>query len=378
MLQGLRGALALLLAGMVGCGGGPRELPLGKAALERALGQLRPDSAHSLRIRACLKWRLGQRRPARREALIGLLVDPSSAAGCRQAGAMELALGKPGAALALLERAHAQDVKDPAVRQALASLLLTRAEHRVTPRVGLLQLDQAGLELRRAVRIHPAFGPRACRIKAQLEWAKQQTSRPGGWSSLRRLGGDPFRDNVNCPGPPRGLGASLPALSPREYKCKLPRPTSFLPRLRRRYLLLGCAGAQLGLRLERWGCLDQALEVWEALATEAPGDPRWPLQAARVHLARGEAARAEPLLTSHVFLAPGRSQAMLAAARIQLLAGNKAHAARRATRAVELAADPVQALAGIKLMGEAGYAEEARLTLIRVAARFPGALTVPR
>ena len=370
--------LALVLAGLAGCGGGLDSVPTGEEALEQALRQLRPHSAASLRVRACLKWRLGRHKSARREALIGLLVDPKSAAGCRQAAAMELALGQPGAALSLLERAHAEENKEPTTRAALAALLLTRAQQRMDPRMGLLQLGQAELDLRRAVKIFPKAGPRACQIKDGLARLQARSGHPGGLAHLRGLGGDPFRTNVGCPGPPRGMGADLPALAP-GGKCGLSRPTSYLPRLRRRYLLVGCAGAQLGLRLERWGCLDQALEVWQALMTESPADARWPLQAARVFLARGEAPRAEPLLTDHVFLSLQRDQAMLDTAKIQLKAGNKAQAARRATRALDLALTREQAKAAINLIFEAGYEAEASQAYLRVEAKsWPTGKTTPR
>ena len=369
-------ALALVLVVAVAGCGGPARPPGTVEALQAALKQTRPDSAANLRSRACLKWSLGRVESARREALLALLVDPKSAPGCRQAGALELALGQPGAALTLLERAHAAKPGDPAARAALAALLLARAEQRMDPVVGLLQLGAAGQDLRLAVSLDPALRPRACGARARLDDLRRQVQAWGGWERLRALGGEPFRDNVACPGPPRGLGPDLGPMA-KKPSCGLADPGSYLPRLRRRYLLLGCAGAQLGLRLERWGCLDPALEVWQALAVEAPADPRWPLQAARVHLARGEPERAEPLLTSHVFLSPDRTAAMLATARVQLQAGFKARAARRAARAADLALTRQAAEAAIGLLREAGYRKEAEQAHARLAARRWRELATP-
>ncbi len=360
-------ALTLLLAGLLGCGG-PVEPPTTAAGLEQALAALRPDSPANLRGRACLKWRLGRTESARREAVLALLVDPGSASGCRQAGALELALGQPGAALSMLERAHKKGRKDKVVRAALAALLLTRAEQRMDPVAGLLQLGQAEADLRRAVTLDPELRARACALRARLERLKRTALDPDGWARLRAQGGEPFRGNVACPGPPRGLGADLGPLI-KKPRCGLDNPRSYLPRLKRRYLLMGCAGAQLGLRLERWGCLEPALEVWQALADEAPADPRWPLQAARAHLARGEPERAEPLLTSHVFLSRDRAAAMLATARVQLQAGQKTRAARRAARAAELALTLEGGRAAVALMEQAGHIKEAALVRARLSSK---------
>ncbi len=351
-------AVAVAVAGAAACAPAPARLPTDTAGLKRLVEEERAADPAALLRRSCALWRLGQRERAAREARLSLVMAPRWAAAHLRVALMEQALGNAGAATVLAERAQRLDPDMPGARAALARLLLQRADQRTDPVIGLLQIQAAEADLGRAAALAPALNGEACRLGARIKRLKDQLADPVARGRLIARGGDPFRGTVACPGPPRGLGLDLGPLKAAP-RCTLARPGRFLDRVRRRYALVGCAGAQLAVRLERWGCLDAAAAVWSALADEAPADPRWPLQQARILLARGSLDRAAPLLTSHVYLAADRQAAMLTAAEVQLQAGDRAGAGRRATMALDLARTPAAAAAAVALLRRAGFEQEA-------------------
>jgi len=336
-------ALALLAALACGClAEGERLLRAGKTA--EVLRRVRPVSAAACRLRAAALR--AERRPqaARDELRLALLHDERSADTHRVLGYVEAELGAAGAAVEHLGRSLELKARQPAVRTALAGLLLQRARLRVDPAVGLLERDEARRDLERAAALDPQLARRA----APLLEAATHTSQPAGAAPSA------------CPGPPPGLsGRGIPGAG----RCTLRGAAKLALENARRHLLVGCAGPGLALRLEDAGCREEALSIWAALEAEAPGDPRWPLQAGRVLLGLGRDAEARLRFTDHLFLASDRGAALLGVARLLLSGGRRREAAGHAADSLPFATSLGQQLEALSLLvacGEKGGVREAR------------------
>lgn len=343
-------AVAPLLLCVVagGCQHGRGRTLLAEGKLAEVLESVRPvdAAAHVLRARALR--RMGKLREARTELLLGRTRDARSADLHKWLGFVELELGSEGAALAALERALTLSPHQTCLKRAIGRLLLRRARYRSDPGLGLLQLEEAHREIARAKGLDPCLGARADRLQESLR------SHFGSGRYQRR-------GRARCPGLPEALevGRELP-LPKAPTRCKLRRPAQLLERARSRYLLLGCEGVQVARRLERYGCLEHAYRLWYELAQEAPTDPRWPLQAARVLLAQGKVQQANHHLLSHVFLAKERAAAQIAVARMLIRAGLKSRAARAAIEAISFVKRLDQQLELIRIIKLAGYLDQAR------------------
>jgi tetratricopeptide (TPR) repeat protein len=302
-----------------------------KAALEAP----RPASGAAFVVRAEALRRLGRLDRARTNLLLALSLDERSVDAHGLLGLVEAQLGNRGAALSSLERAIQLDPGRVCLRRELSRLLLWRAYYRVH----LGQRDEAEEDLSRVAELNPCLAPRAEAMLAQSQ------------------GGEAARGGAaGCPGVPR-LAPTRPV---HRGPCELKSPRRHVRALERRELILACRGAQLALRLEAKGCLAVARSVWEALAREGPSDARWPLQVARVLILEGQAARAEPHLTNHVFLSEDRSDALLRAARMLETVGRRRSAARRAVDALPHASRLEQQLEALRILRRTGSAEQLR------------------
>jgi tetratricopeptide (TPR) repeat protein len=352
--------LLLLSAAAAGCQHGRGRTLLAEGKLAEVLETVRPVDAvgHVLRARALR--RMGRLREARTELLLGRSRDTRSAELHKWLGFVELELGNEGAALAALERALALGPRQTCVRRAVARLLLRRAHYRSDPGLGLLQQAEARREISRAARLDPCLEARAARLREALR------GRPPPDRHQRR-------GRARCPGVPLALeeGRDLPP--PRgPARCRLQRPTQLRERARSRYLLLGCEGVQVARRLERYGCLGDAYRIWLELAREAPTDPRWPLQAARVLLVQGKVQQAKHHLLSHVFLTKEKATAQIAVARLLLRVGLKSRAARAAIDAISFVERLDQQLELIRIIKLAGFSNQARkVAQITIEATWP-------
>jgi len=307
---------------------------LEQGRLDEVLRTVRPVDAEAHVLRARALRRKGRLRAARTELLLGRARDERSANVHLTLGFIELALGEEGAAVRSLRRALELRPGQRCLRRAVAALLLRRAAYRGAPGPGLLEHDEARRDRAEAVALDP------CQRRVDLP-------------SLA-----PPR--AVCPGPPRGLDHRRPLAAPRRRGCGIARPGALVERLQRRALLLGCSGAQLALRLEAAGCVGAALVVWEGLVQEAPGDPRWSIEAARADLALGRPARAEQLMQRHVYKSKDRAAALLNVAMVWLHAGQARKAGRSAVDAVPFARTLNQHVEAIRVLRAAGQREQAR------------------
>lgn len=316
--------LAIVILALAGCRGTAwhgREL-LRQGHPARVLTEVRAAGSDAFIVRGAALRQLGRAREARTSLLIGLSLDPRSATGHHELAVVEAALGSWGGALAALETAEALAPGRACVRRDLALLLLWRAAFRR----GVGQRRDALVDRERALDLAPCLA-----------------DAPVG--------------RVPC-----GAGAS-PALErplpPR--RCSLRRPSRFLAALARRELLLACRGPTLALRLESAGCPAHARAVWEALAREAPADPRWPLEVARMLLVGGRSddrRRAELYLTNHVYLSGDRAAASIRVARTLEQTGFHRAATRRAVQALALAEGLDQAVAALRAVARTGTASQ--------------------
>jgi tetratricopeptide (TPR) repeat protein len=338
--------IALLLA-LQGCAphrAARRQLEQGR--LDDVLRAVRPVDAEAHVLRAQALRRKGRLRAARTELLLGRARDERSANVHLLLGFVELELRQEGAALRSLRRALALRPDQRCLRRAAGLLLLRRAAYREA--VGPRPLSQGASKRDR---------DEALALDPCLERA-----------ALARL----TPSHAVCPGAPGGLDhrRSLPA--PRGRGCSVTRPAEQVRRLQRRELLLGCRGPRLALRLEAAGCVGAALSVWQRLASEAPGDPRWSIEAARAELALGRSARAEQLMQRYVHGAQDRAAALLDVAAVWLHAGSSRKAGRAAVDAIPFAQELEQHLTAIKVLRAAGQEDQARqLCKITLAASWP-------
>ena len=307
---------------------------------ERVLREVRPVGAAAFIVRGAALRRLSRLRQARTELMIGLSLDPYSAAGHREVALVEAELGNWGAARRGLASSLELEPNQPCVRRDLALLLLWRAWLRLLP-VGFTQRADAEEDIQRVNELAPCLSGHAAAVLDLGRSARFPSPGPDGV----------------CPGVPDDLRPDRPPPGPH---CVRRRPGRQLRRLKRTELLLGCRGPRLALNLERAGCVAAAEQVWRALAREAPSEPLWPLQIARMLLARGEPDRAEPLLTSHVFLSRDRAVALLRVARTQAALGRPRSATRRAVEALTFADGLERQLEALRLIANWGTREQAR------------------
>ncbi len=313
--------VTLCLLGGAGCGGGhPGAALLSKGRYQQVLRTVRSVDQRSAWIRACARWRRGDARETRKELLLGLAMDRRSATGHRLVGSVEAHLGFRGAALRHLQRSLELDPRQPAVRRAVARLLLRRALQRVGPGMGPHQKKEAAADVEQAMGVSPALQPKACAISAYIA-----RSRPDSVAG----------QGATCPGPPpAALARATTAAISRPARCRVKQPTRLLDKIHREHLLVSCGGAQAALHLEQQGCLQEAGAIWSAMSAEAPADPRWYLMTARNLLARGEPARARQQLIHHLYLTRDRAGALLVQAELLLKMGYGKLAARRAVEAM--------------------------------------------
>lgn len=320
----------------VGCGArAPGAALLTQGRYQEVLRTVRPVDQQAAWIRACAWWRLGKKADTRKELLVGLSRDRRSATGHRLLGSVEAHMGFRGAALRHLQRSLELEPDQPAVRRAVAWLLLRRALQRVGQGMGPHQKTEAQGDVRGAISLLPPVKPRACAISSYIS-----RHRPKGAT----------RSSSSCPGPPPEL-ARREATPPRQKRCRISSPTRTLEKIRREHLLVSCRGAQEALRLEQHGCLPPAGEIWTALIEEAPADPRWYLMAARNLLVRGKPARARQQLIHHLYLSGDRGAALLDQARVLLGAGYGRRAARRAVEAMAFIKDGPRLAEARELLG---------------------------
>jgi len=330
--------LCLACLTLLGCSGGTMQ-----RAPQEVLRTVRPVTAGDLVARAAALRQLRHLDQARTELLIAVSQDSGSAAGYRLLGLVEAKLGHRGAAVAALERSLALEGEHLCTRRELARLLLWRAWYRV---LVLKQGRDARSDLARVRRLDPCLKDAAGRVLALLE--------------------QPSRPLLACPGIPAGLRPDRPrARGP----CRIERPNRLVESLLQRELLAACSGARLALRLEAAGCSQQALDLWQALAAEAPSDPRWPLELGRLYMLRGEVTRAEQRFETHVYLSRDRAGALLAVARMLEALGQRAAAARYAVEALALATGLDRQLQALRILARNGTAEQveqaARVVLAR-------------
>jgi len=331
--------LALVL--LAGCQGtawhGRRLLRQGQPA--RVLTEVRAAGSDAFVVRGAALRQLGRAREARTSLLIGLSLDPRSAAGHHELAVVEAALGNWGAALAELEKVDELAPGRACVRRDLALLLLWRAAFRR----GVGQTRDARADRKRALELAPCLA--------------------GAPVGRRPCASSSAPPSVERPLPPR--------------RCSLRRPSRLLEALARRDLLLACRGPALALRLESAGCPAHARAVWEALAREAPADPRWPLEVARMLLVggrTGDRRRAELYLTNHVFLSDDRTAALIGVARTLEQTGFRRAATRRAVQALALAGSLDQAVAALRAVARTGTAsqvQEAARVVLEASWRSP-------
>jgi tetratricopeptide (TPR) repeat protein len=315
---------------------GRRLLAQGRAA--EVLRVVRPVEPKGYIIRAEALRRLGRLADARREAKIGVAIGQGSSDGFRVLGQIEAASGNLGAALKALERSLELDPEQRCVRRDVARLLIWRAWFRTDPCAGLMQLDDARRELGRARNLEPCFAPQI----VHLERSMGRGSCPAG-----------DRPPTRCEGISDGLRPNRPL--PRG-RCVLPDASGLVRRLKQKGVLLGCAGPRAALALERAGCTAAAKAIWEELGREAPADPRWVLQQARIHLTDGALARARAKILDYVYLSvKERAAAMLSVARVLLLAGHAKLAARWAIEALPAADRLEQQLEAVGLLRRCGF-----------------------
>jgi hypothetical protein len=326
-------ALALVVGiGLAGCQARDGERLLRQGRFEELLRRVRATGPTSYWLRARALRGLGRPQAARTELLIGLVLDESSAEGHRLLGELEAELGEEGAALAELQRALEVDSRQLAVRRLVARLLVRRA----VLRAGALgSVAEAKDDLRLARRLDPGL----------------QVSEATLASASSASG-----DTARCPGPPSDLSRAPVAVG---RACVLRRPERLLLRLQRRALLVGCQGAQLARRLAAAGCRGEALEVWAALMAEAPSDPRWPLEAARMQLALGRERQATLTLVDHVYLSRDRAAGLLQAARTLIAGGAQQLGARLAVEAAMFTRRREQIDELVELLRQAGLTAEA-------------------
>lgn len=337
---------ALLVVAVAGCGPSPEAL-LRSGRADQVLLRVRPVNAAALRLRAAALRQQGKLAAARVELQIALGLDERSAAGHRLMGLIEAELGAAGGALAHLQRSVELQPRQPEVRAALAELLLRRSLLRVDPALHLDQLEGARDDLKRVGELNPR---RAVEAAGLLEALRAPSSR--------------LHDAV-CPGAPPALAA---AGLPRAGRCRLPA-RRLVEENGRRYLLAACNGAALALHLEGQGCLAEARRLWEILAAEAPGDPRWPLQLGRLLLAEGRVAAAELRFTDYLYLARDCSGAQLRVAELLLAAGRPRQAGARAVQALALAGRLDQQLVAVAVLRRCGLEEAVRQAVAAVLSR---------
>lgn len=311
----------------------PPETLLARGRFEDVLYTVRPVSAKAARLRASALRGQGRLAEAKSELLLGLAWDERSADTHRLLGYLLAEMGAAGSALAHLQRSLELDAGQPGVRKGVALLLARRALLRSDAALGLLDPVAAAEDSSQAERLDPSLS------------GLLAASQPGD------------RGSSLCPGPPAGLEG---APAPRQRRCAIPDPRRLVEAHRARYLLLGCGGAQLALRLEQAGCVAQALELWGALAREAPRDARWPLMQGRAALAQGRPDAAHLYFEQHQSLSEDRAAALLRIARALLAAGLPREAGDRAVWSMVFARHLEQQLEAVRLLSESGQVTQAR------------------
>jgi len=299
---------------------------------EEVLRTVRPVGSSALIVRGAALRRLGRLDAARSELLMALSMDERSARGQALLGLVQLQLGHRGAAMKALHRSVTLAPGQICVRRELARLLVWRAWYRVAP--GLHQVAEAEQDLVRAESLDPCLRPRVARLRREL---KQGPALDGA---------------ARCPGIPALRWSVAPP------RCGVAHASRQVDDLLRREVLVACHGPRLALDLERSGCTEQALHLWQAMAAEAPRDPRWPLHVAWIHLQRGDPSRAQPFITASLYLSADRGAALIDLAQMLEIAGQPARAGRRAVEALAMATHLEQQLEALHILRRCGSAEQ--------------------